>query len=191
MAVVSLRSKSGRIALDPPQEADDEEMAALRSDPKTRQFMRYLPRQFSVADARARRIARAGDKSFIEFNIHSLTGSNDTKTRTKPKLIGAAQIYNIDTLSGNSCEVGVFIHPMYFGEGMATDALYTVLEYVFEERKIRRVVFHTTVDNTAIRGWIVRVGGKFEGIERDKWTDVLGGYTDAYLYSILDWEWRD
>ncbi|KAJ7771014.1 hypothetical protein DFH07DRAFT_804510 [Mycena maculata] len=88
------------------------------------------------------------------------------------------------------CEVGILINPAYFRGGLATDALYTVLVYVFEERGFHRAEFQTGSDNLAMRGWLERAGVALEGTKRALWTDpTTCGYTDVFLYSILEEEW--
>ncbi|KAJ7737376.1 hypothetical protein B0H16DRAFT_1325983, partial [Mycena metata] len=48
--------------------------------------------------------------------------------------------------------------PEYFRGGLATDALYTVLVYGSEERKLHRAEFNTGVDNLGIGGWLGKAG---------------------------------
>ncbi|KAJ7278444.1 acyl-CoA N-acyltransferase [Mycena rebaudengoi] len=198
---VPIHSKSGRISLVPPTEEDDAAVAALRSLPETRRFLRFMPHVCSVEDARARRRALAEEKCRVDFNIHATDAYLQAHSREHvPKLVGMTWIYrrtDDQPYGTHACEVSVIVHPAYFRGGMATDALYTVLEYVFEMQRCARVAFHTAVDNKVIRGWIERVGGRLEGIERWGWRDVAKegngegeGYTDVCLYSILDVEWR-
>ncbi|KAJ7248495.1 acyl-CoA N-acyltransferase [Mycena rebaudengoi] len=143
-----------------------------------------LSTHFSTEDARARRLARADDKELVDFNIHALLTESGT-----PTFAGTTGIFKINTDHASSCEVGILINPAFFRGGLATDALYTVLAYVFEERKLHRAVFQTSVHNAAMCGWLERAGATLEGTEREAWTDGRGGYTDVRLYSVLDREW--
>ncbi|KAJ7447208.1 acyl-CoA N-acyltransferase [Mycena latifolia] len=177
-------SKSGRVALVSPTAADDEAGAALRSDPATRRFQRFMPERITAEGMAARRALHGANPAVIILSIHAL------KLGSQPTFVGEASIYRMDNVFGNSCEVGVIISPQYFGGALATDALYSVLDHVFDGLKFHRVAFHTAVDNVIIRRWIERVGGTLEGIERGSWSDGKGGYEDVCLYSILDKEWR-
>ncbi|KAJ7935085.1 acyl-CoA N-acyltransferase [Mycena leptocephala] len=183
-----LLSKSGRIALVPPTEADDESIAALRSDPRVRRFLRFMPESVSTADMAARRLTQAADKTVLIFNIHALKLRPDGSL-IRPHLVGQIWMHRMDKSWGSSCEVGITICPRYFRGTLAMDAVYTMLEYAFKELKFHRVVFRTAVDNIIIRSWIERAGGTFEGFERGRWADGKGGYEDVCLYSILDREW--
>ncbi|KAJ7682118.1 acyl-CoA N-acyltransferase [Mycena polygramma] len=182
---VALPSKSGRLTLVPPSEIDDAPTAALRSHPETRRYLRFFPEHVSPADACARRLSRVDDQTVVDFNIHVL-GSPDASST----FVGSTGIFRIDTQNGNTCEVGILISPEYFRGGLATDALYTVLVYVFEERKFHRVEFQTGADNLAMRGWLENAGATLEGQKRHLWSDpTTGAYTDVCLYSILAEEW--
>ncbi len=82
--------------------------------------------------------------------------------------------------------------PALFGTGIATDVLYTLLVYVFEDRALHRATFETATINVAMRGWLDKVAGaKLEGEKREGWRTERGGYCDVACYSILGWEWRD
>ncbi|KAJ7763649.1 hypothetical protein DFH07DRAFT_1018402 [Mycena maculata] len=116
------------------------------------------------------------DTSIIFFNIHAL------KPGGPPKFVRMVGVYRVERYYGNSCKVGIIMTPGNFGTGFATDA---IVEYAFEVQKFRRVAFHTALDNTIVRKWIERMGGVFEGIERDYWSDGKGGHTDDCLYSVL------
>ncbi|KAJ7129152.1 acyl-CoA N-acyltransferase [Mycena epipterygia] len=184
---VQLQSKSGRLTLVPPQESDDADVAALRSHAETRRFLRYFPQQCSISDARARRVAREPDPTLVDFHIHA----SDPPTGATSAFVGTTGIFRIDNEYGRTCEVGILISPAYFRGGLATDALYTVLVYVFEERKMHRAEFQTGADNSAMRGWLEKAGATLEGTKREVWSDPsTGGYTDVCMYSILGAEWE-
>ncbi|KAJ7108670.1 acyl-CoA N-acyltransferase [Mycena epipterygia] len=177
-----LPSKSGRITLVPPQKVDDAAVAALRCYPETRRYIRFFPEHVSVEESLERRIIREADSSVLDFNIHALAPGSP------PQFAGTTGIFRIDN-EFKSCEVGILVSPGSFREGIATDALYTVLAYAFEELKFHRAVFLTRVDNVGMRGWLDRAGATLEGINRESWSDGKGGFTDVCLYSILEGEW--
>ncbi|KAJ7717638.1 acyl-CoA N-acyltransferase [Mycena maculata] len=177
-----LVSKSGRIALVPPQEGDDAAVAALRSHPETRRYVRFFPSHFSVEEQRARRVTRAADPAILAFTIYALSSGSP------PRFVGETSLLHIDD-THKSCEIGIYISPGSFRGGLATDALYTVLAYVFEQRKLHRAEFVTAVDNVGMRGWLDIAGATLEGIKGEGWSDGKGGFTDVCLYSILEGKW--
>ncbi|KAF7352311.1 Ribosomal-protein-alanine acetyltransferase [Mycena venus] len=182
---VALPSKSGRLTLVPPSEEDDAFVSALRCRVETRRYLRYFPEHFSLDDARARRLSRAADQTLVDFHIHALNGPADATST----FVGTTGIFRIDD-HGHACEVGILISPEYFRGGLATEALHTVLVYVFEDRKFHRAEFITGVDNLAMRGWLEKAGATLEGTKREAWPDpTTGGSTDVCVYGILQTEW--
>ncbi|KAJ7170264.1 acyl-CoA N-acyltransferase [Mycena crocata] len=177
----SLTSKSGRIMLVPPSEADDGHMAALRSHPETRRYISFFPEHFTPEEARARRLDRQPNKELVDFSVYDITAS-------PPKFVGSTGIFKIDE-AFKACESGITICPDLFRGGYATEALHGVLTHAFEERKIHRVSFQTSTDNSRMRGWFERFGITLEGTLRDGWADGSGGYTNVCLYSVLEQEW--
>ncbi|KII90697.1 hypothetical protein PLICRDRAFT_541879 [Plicaturopsis crispa FD-325 SS-3] len=179
---VRLTSRTGRLTLRAPVEADDEAMAALRSHPRTREYLRFLPEHCSVADARARRESRARDESILDFIAHASDGG---------AFVGTCTIYSIDPLN-DSCWLGLLVDPAFHRGGYATEMLHALLRYVFEERSMHRVAFDTGIDNVAMRGWLENVAGaKHEFTWRECWKDGPGQWLDVVGYSILEREWRD
>ncbi|KAF7332607.1 Ribosomal-protein-alanine acetyltransferase [Mycena kentingensis (nom. inval.)] len=175
-------SKSGRISLVPPSESDDPAVAILRSAPETRRYLRFLPENLPVAAVAARRVSRSTDPSLVDFHIH---------TSPAGALVGSTGIFNIDTHYGNGCEVGILVLPEHARSGVATDALYTVLEYVFETRGMNRAEFQTGADNAPMRGWLERTGARLEGVRKSVWKDpATGGYSDVCLYGLIKEEWE-
>ncbi|KAF7302229.1 Ribosomal-protein-alanine acetyltransferase [Mycena indigotica] len=178
----TINSKSGRVSLVPPNEADDPYVSVLRSHPDTRRYLRFLPDTVDLAAATQRRLSRQADPSLVDFHIHTTNG----------EFVGTTGIFRIDTDYGNSCEVGILIMPERARGGLATDALYTVLEYVFETRQMNRAEFQTGVDNVPMRGWLERAGAALERTRRAVWTDpATGKYSDVCIYGILKDEWTD
>ncbi|KAJ7180453.1 acyl-CoA N-acyltransferase [Mycena filopes] len=188
----AIASKSGRISLFPPTKPNDTFVAELRQHPETRRYLHYYPERFSADDARTLRLSRANDTTRVDFHIQTGndTGTNELDGAPVGIFVGTTTIFHIETKHGSSCEVGILISPAYFRGGLATDALYTLLVYVFEDLKLNRAEFNTGVDNLAMRGWLGKAGATLEGTQRQLWLDPGVGYTDVCKYSVLQEEWR-
>ncbi|KAJ6538985.1 acyl-CoA N-acyltransferase [Mycena capillaripes] len=176
-------SKSGRISLSAPTAADDEAAAALRKDPITRRFLRFLPKDINAEDVQKQRAAWAADPTVMCANVHAL------HRERAPEYIGYVYLHHIDRVMGNSCQVGIAMRANRFGAGLAREAMYEVVRYAFEEMNIHRVILRTAVDNELVWRWLDRLDVRFEMIERGCWSDGEGGYSDARMYSILYPEW--
>lgn len=186
---ITLTSPSGRVKLVPPNEADDAAISILRSHPITLRYLRNLPQEFSIEDAcRSRELqVKKGPGSWLVFSVHEIQQNQDGVSST---FIGTASMTHIDP-KNESCELGIIISPERQRGGYATETLYLLLRYAFEERKMHRVAFATAEENEGMRGLLEKVlGATLEGVQREcrKWVD--GRYGSLCIYSILDWEWR-
>jgi len=182
-ARITLISPTKRLRLVPPSSDDDEAVATIRSHPTTLRFLPFLPKNFSIEDARIRRETRGNDPRIVDFHIHAV--GDDGSWR----FIGNITIFDIDE-TNNSCESGIFISPHLHRGGVATEAFYTILKYAFEDRKMHRVTFLTGSDNTPMRGLLEnRLKASLEGVRRECWKDSEGKYSNACDYSILLQEW--
>ncbi|KAF7294204.1 Ribosomal-protein-alanine acetyltransferase [Mycena chlorophos] len=181
---VPLISPSKRVLLVPPTAADDVALGELRSMPETRKYLNFWPVHYSAADAGARRVAREPDTTVVDFHIHLADGT----------FVGTTGYFGVDPSRGtpDSCEVGILIAPAYMRGGLATEALYTLLLYIFETKRLHRAEFQTRSDNAAMRGWLERAGATLEGVRRGVWTDPeTKEFHDLCVFAILEDEWRD
>lgn len=180
---VELVSPTGRIRLIPPHSDTDEAVARLRSDPGTLRYLKFLPATVSVEDARIRREARAENPAIVDFHIHVKSDDGSYK------LGGMTGLFHIDEAS-ESAEVGIIVDPGLHHKGFGTEALYLVLKYAFEDRKLHRATFETSEENAPMCGWLEKVlEAKLEAKRRECWKEGEGRYINANGYSILEREW--
>ncbi len=104
------------------------------------------------------------------------------------QMVGGLLFFPLDRMV-NSTEIGYWLGANVTGRGLMSKAIKAMLEFVFEELKINRLVLHTDVRNQASRAVAKRLGFKLEGIERQSWL-LHGEYTDNALYAMLAEEWR-
>ncbi|KAH6910370.1 acyl-CoA N-acyltransferase [Coprinopsis sp. MPI-PUGE-AT-0042] len=183
-STIVLLSPDEHIRLAPPTSAEDEQVAVLRSDPKTRRFLRFWPESISVQEVAERRETRLKDPKILDFNVF------DDSPQGGGKFIGISLAFNIDD-THRSCEAGIAIISEAAGKGLSTVIFYTLLKYVFEERGMHLVTFHTAEDNAPMRGWLEKVAeARLEATQVDWWADGQGGWTTVKGYAILDHEWK-
>jgi RimJ/RimL family protein N-acetyltransferase len=179
----ALISPTKRVKLVPPKGDDDEAVSILRSHPLTRRYLRFLPTYNTIEDARIRRQSRAEDHSVVDFYIYVMNMDGTAS------FAGTTVIFNINE-TFESCEAGILISPDMQRRGLATESLYTLLEYAFGERKMHRATFETAEDNLPMRSWLEKVlEAKLEANRRDCWKEGEGKYTNVSGYSLLEWEW--
>jgi len=181
---ISLESPWSRIKLVPPAVTDDEACAVCRTHPITRRYLQFLPEHMTTEEAGIRRATRAEDSRIIDFNIHYLKHDETTQ------FAGVTSFFNLDERN-LSCEVGLLVAPDLHGKGLATEALYLLLQYIFEERKLHRATFETGADNVGMRGWLEKVAGaRLESDRKECWKQPDGSFNDVKGYAILESEWK-
>ncbi|KAH6913927.1 acyl-CoA N-acyltransferase [Coprinopsis sp. MPI-PUGE-AT-0042] len=183
-----LYSLDKRYRFATPTSAEDDQVSVLRSDPRTLRFLRFMPLTMPIPEVAARRESRLADPKIIDFNVfddHAPAGGGG-------KLVGMITVCKFDEVKSR-CEVGLMISPEETGKGLASVFLYTVLEYIFEERGMHRVTFETGEGNAPMRRWLEKVAeARLEATRVECWKDEQsGGWTDVKGYAIINWEWRN
>lgn len=89
----------------------------------------------------------------------------------------------------DSClEVGGDLMREYWGQGLMTEALKSLIQYGFEHMGLNRIEASTNSKNTRSIRLAERVGFKKEGVLRKKYF-YNGEYHDDIVYSLLKEEW--
>ena len=88
-----------------------------------------------------------------------------------------------------NCNIGYWIAPQHQGKGIVTRCCATLLDYLFDDVRLHRVVIECGTGNAKSCAIPRRLGFTREGITRhgewvnDRWVDLV-------VWSILDSEWR-
>lgn len=96
---------------------------------------------------------------------------------------GVIELSPIDWVGGVAA-VSYWVHPDRQGEGIATDALATVVDYAFDQLRLRKVTAEVFAPNEASRRTVEAVGFAREGtlVEEDF---VDGEPVDVIRYGVL------
>jgi len=182
---ITLESPWRKVKLVPPSAIDDEAVAACRTHPVTRRFLRFLPTHMTVDEVKVRRESRAEDSKILDFHIHRLQEDGTGR------FTGLTGYFNLDTANG-SCEAGIIVTPDLHGKNLATEVFYVLLQYIFEAQRLHRVTFETSSNNIPMQSWLGDVAGiRLEAERKECWKQDDGTFADVKGYAILDWEWRD
>lgn len=109
------------------------------------------------------------------------------RLRSDGTLIGGMGLY--PDAQHNRAELGYWIGVPYWGNGYATEAAWSVVNYGFEQFKYNRIFAGHFGNNSASGKVLQKIGMKNEGCQRGhvlKW----GEYVDMYMYAILRDEWK-
>jgi len=130
---------SERVALRPLSLDDHQAIFDLRSDPNNNKFLNR-PQCVTTEDA----------KNFINAVNENIKKGNSyywgiTLTETK-QLIGAICLFDI-THDTKSCEMGYELMMPFQGQGIMQEALQTVINFVFQTLKLKKIIAHTHPEN--------------------------------------------
>jgi ribosomal-protein-alanine N-acetyltransferase len=104
------------------------------------------------------------------------------------KFIGLCAI-TLGKLNYKIAEVWYKIHPDCWGQGYATEALNTLIQFGFNELGLHRIEAGCAIENIASIKVLEKVGMSKEGIKR-KILPIRGEWVDNYFYSILETDLR-
>lgn len=88
-------------------------------------------------------------------------------------------------------EIGFAIIPTERNKGYGTEAVQTIVDYLFLTRDIVRVQAVVHTENIASQKVLEKVGFKREGKLRKALWDASGKWADGYIYSILKNDWKN
>lgn len=104
--------------------------------------------------------------------------------KTTDDLIGSISVVNIDE-DNESCEIGYCIGQKYWGQGITSEALNLVIDFLFKSIEPERIYALHHSDNPASGKVMKKAGMQYEGRLRHYRKKTSGEYVDCDFYSIL------
>ena len=102
-------------------------------------------------------------------------------------LIGDCML-SVTVQDARQAELGVTFSRAYQGQGLATEAVTTLLDYAFINLDLHRVIAVVDAENTPSAELMQRVGLRQEGhFLKNTW--FKGHWADEFLYAVLQAEW--
>lgn len=101
--------------------------------------------------------------------------------------VGVVVGFDIEPTHGTA-ELAAWVAPEAQGEGYATEGTALMVEHLFAERRLHKVVARAIVPNEPSRAVLEKVGFRREGVQpAEKYVD--GDHVDVVRYSLLAREW--
>jgi RimJ/RimL family protein N-acetyltransferase len=109
--------------------------------------------------------------------------------RSTDQLIGDCALH-VKSDDPQQAEIGYTLARAHQGQGYAQEAIKVLLDYVFRQLQIHRVMAQVDVRNQPSVILLERLGFRREGhFHQSYW--LRGEWIDEYLYALLAAEWRD
>ena len=168
--------KSERLDLTRPEKSEAPDFFEMRSDLRV---MKYIPRPI----AKTVEDAEALIQSMIETAEKKEGVSWSVRIRGNSKVIGHIGFYRTQHQNYRS-EIGYMLHPDFWGKGIISEAVRTVLDYGFREMKLHSV--EAVIDPVNVKSGAVLERNHFikEAHFRENfyWNNV---FSDTAIYSLL------
>lgn len=105
------------------------------------------------------------------------------------ELIGTCGYHHMSR-SNFKAEIGYDLIPAYWGKGIMTNAIHSLLQYGFEQLQLNRI--EAIVDPTNINSYklLDRLGFQREGLHRQAFYEK-GRFVDVYIYSMLQGDYKN
>ena len=142
-----------RLTLRPPRLADAPRLARLADNPRIAVETARMPYPYREADAVAWiSELHDADAPRVERAFLVLEGGGDGD------IVGVASAMPCE---GQDFEVGYWVGEPYWGRGIATEAAQTVIDHVFRETGLPRLLGHCRAGNSASRRVLEKCGFQF------------------------------
>lgn len=179
---------NSRTLLRPFALTDAQRVAELANDEQVSQTLRSFEYPYSINDARNWISELPGEweqgKSAV-FGV-SLPG-NESRSE---ELVGAVGIV-LDPQS-NRGELGYWIGRNYWGQGIATEACVSILDFAFGQLLLNKVVAECLAKNPASARVLEKVGMVQEGYLKDHFRKyATDPYCDVRVFGLLRTAWNE
>lgn len=124
-----------------------------------------------------------------EFYIKSMLSADENETfafavTIDDKVIGSIGVFRQENIHRRTAELGYYIAENYWGQGIMTEAVKQICEYVFNNSDIIRIYAEPFAHNTASCRVLEKAGFEFEGILKSN-AEKNGKIMDMKMYALI------
>ncbi|MDO4168929.1 MAG: GNAT family N-acetyltransferase [Lachnospiraceae bacterium] len=152
------------------------------SDPKVNRYITWKPCQ-----------TLEGTKDFIEMHLQQYRSNQafyGWAITFNDEVIGSIGTYHFDE-ENESCELGYNIGSNYWNQGIATEAVNKVLDFLFQRVGLHKVYASFHEKNTASGRVLEKVGMIYEGTAKEAIKESDGSYADLIYHCIFQSDWAN
>jgi len=160
-------------------ESDLEAIHQLQSIPEVDRYNTLgIPKDFEETKTVMAPLLEATQKENIDYYTFAI------EQKSSKNLVGLIALI-LGPKKYNSGEVWFKLNPSFWGNGFATEALNSILEFGFNTLKLHRIEAGCAVDNLASSNVLEKAGMQPEG-RRRKTLPLKTGWSDNFEYAILE-----
>nr|WP_321407125.1 GNAT family protein [uncultured Carboxylicivirga sp.] len=158
---------------------DAELIFNYRSDVETNKYKGWIPNTINDVEVFLSKVS-------TEINIPNTWYQFVIIESNKSKIIGDLGIHFIDD---EQAEIGCTLAKEYHGNGYATEALKSVIDYLFNQVNKHRIIASIDPNNLNSIGLVERLGFRKEAHFKES-LFLNGQWVDDIVYAILKKEWN-
>jgi len=171
------------VELRPLEKEHFNELIALAKDERIWEF-------YSINGAKEDRLLIALESGLIDRE-HGNQYPFVIYHKKEQKLIGSTRYIDIHPYH-KKLEIGwTWLHPDYWASAVNLECKLLLLTYAFENLKAVRVQLKTDENNIRSRKAIQKIGGQFEGIQRQDMIRDNGTHRNSAYFGLIDKEWKN
>ena len=173
--------KTDRLTLRPFRVTDAQKMYDnWASDSKVTEFLTWQPHD-SVDSTKA--LLKLWAKEYSNYSYYNWGIELDGE------LIGSIAVVD-QSDEDERCDIGYCLGTAYWNHGYITEALKSVIDFLFIEAGYNRIQAWHDVNNPASGRAMVKAGMQYEGTLKQMYAHPNGGFRDVNIYSITRSEYN-
>ena len=174
-----MKLETKRLIIKPITLDDKNEIFEYRSDTETNKYQGWIPKIIDDVDSFFKKISPEIDiaGTWFQFVIVEIKNS---------KIIGDLGIHFIDD---EQAEIGCTLAKKHHGKGYATEALKSVMDYLFNKLNKHRIIGSIDPQNLKSIGLVERLGFRKEAHFKGSLL-INGEWVDGIVYAIPKKEWN-
>jgi [ribosomal protein S5]-alanine N-acetyltransferase len=122
--------------------------------------------------------------SYDDFKVHkAITFAIDYKNKSILLLAGTIGIKDIDYVN-KKADIGYWIGKQYQGKGIATECVKLVVNYAFDELKLKEILAYVFLDNKQSIRVLEKNGFVKTPAEANEYHHISNSYRNSLIYTI-------
>jgi len=170
-----------RLILRPVRQSDKVAIFEYRSDTEANQYQGFIPKTIAEVEKFIEQTSTVINQPETWFQFVIIEKETN-------KIIGDTGIHFLDK-ENKQVEIGCTLHVHYQGKGYATEALQTIIDYLFFTLHKHRIITSIDPANKSSIKLVERLGFRKEAHFVES-LFINGKWTDDLVYALLEKEWK-